>query len=76
MVTTPASVKGPALKKGEKMKRTEAGIAAQKAFLAARTKAYRRLAQLHPEEFRALCDEERQALGYEPLPMGRPRVNA
>lgn len=58
------------------MRRSEAGIAAQKAFLAARTKAYRRLAQLHPEEFAALVEDEKRALGVTPLPMGRPKVDA
>ena len=58
------------------MSRSEAGIRARKVDLAARLRAYRRLAALHPEEFRAIHEEERRADGWTPLPVGRPKVNA
>ena len=58
------------------MKRTAAGIEAQRVTLLARERAYRTLAKLHPDEFKKLVDEERRALGYVPLPHGRPKVNA
>ena len=67
---------GPAQTGRRKVQRSGQGIAAQKAFLAARTKAYRRLAQLHPDEFAALVEDEKRAAGITPLPMGRPKVDA
>lgn len=56
------------------MRRSEQGIAAEKISKAARERAYRRLAALHPEEFKKLHEEERRADGWTPRPMGRPRV--
>lgn len=58
------------------MKRTEAGIKAQRVSLLARERAYRKLAKLHMDEFNILFEEERKALGYIPLPIGKPKVNA
>ena len=56
------------------MKRTEAGIEAQRVSLLARERAYRRLAKLHSDEFSILYEEERKELGYVPRPLGRPKV--
>ena len=74
--TSTVLVSGAAHTERVGMKRTEAGINAQKVSYAARQRAYRRLAKLHPEEFQAIWDAERKADGWEPRPLGRPKVNA
>lgn len=56
--------------------RTAQGIKARRLSYAARQRAYRRLAQAHPEEFHTLHDEEKRKDGIAPLRRGRPRVEA
>lgn len=53
--------------------RSTQGIEARRVATAARQRAYKALARSHPNEFQTIFDAEKQAAGWQPSHIGRPR---